>query len=98
VLSAVDQKTDQQLIHTLVELTAPGPDGRKPTVILVSHRLSALARADRVLVLQDGGLADFGTHEELLRRCQAYQEAWSEQQEHAVEPSAVEPSAVEVAS
>ncbi|MCK6522880.1 ABC transporter ATP-binding protein/permease [Myxococcota bacterium] len=90
VLSAVDQKTEQQLIHTLVELTSPGPDGRKPTVILVSHRLSALARADKVLVLQDGALADFGSHEELLRRCAVYQEAWSQQQEHNAEPSAAE--------
>lgn len=85
VLSAVDQKTEQQLIQTLLELTAPGPEGRRPTVILVSHRLSALARADKVLVLRDGALADFGSHEELLRRCEVYQEAWSEQQAVAAE-------------
>ncbi|MCK6517784.1 ABC transporter ATP-binding protein/permease [Myxococcota bacterium] len=94
VLSAVDQKTEQQLIQTLLELTAPGPDGRRPTVILVSHRLSALARADKVIVLREGGMADFGSHEELLRRCAVYQEAWSQQQEQA----AAEPAAAEVAS
>ena len=47
-----------------------------------------------MIVLREGGMADFGSHEELLRRCAVYQEAWSQQQEQA----AAEPAAAEVAS
>jgi ATP-binding cassette subfamily B protein len=42
------------------------------TVVLVSHRLATILRADRIAVLDHGGLADTGTHEELAARCSVY--------------------------
>jgi len=44
------------------------------TCFIVSHRLSTIRRADRILVLEDGVLIDEGTHEELAMRCETYRE------------------------
>jgi ATP-binding cassette subfamily B protein len=38
------------------------------TVVVIAHRLSTAARADRVAVIDDGRLTEFGTHDELLAR------------------------------
>jgi ABC-type multidrug transport system fused ATPase/permease subunit len=45
---------------------------RGRTVIIITHRLSALALADRIAVVQDGRILDVGTHAELLARCPFY--------------------------
>ncbi|MFT5582798.1 MAG: ATP-binding cassette subfamily B multidrug efflux pump, partial [Cognaticolwellia sp.] len=76
VLSAVDQETEQRLIDTFASI---GQDGWQPTMLLVSHRMSALARTDHVLVLDQGKLVDQGTHSALLTRPGPYREAWSSQ-------------------
>jgi ABC-type multidrug transport system fused ATPase/permease subunit len=78
VLSAVDHHTEQELLTMLRGRRA---DGRAPTRIIVSHRLSALEQADRVLVLEEGRLVDEGTHAELVARPGPYQEAWLAQRE-----------------
>ncbi|MDP2305784.1 MAG: ABC transporter ATP-binding protein [Pseudomonadota bacterium] len=78
VLSAVDHHTEQELLAMLRERRS---DGRKPTRIIVSHRLSALEQADVVLVLHEGRLVDTGTHAELLERPGPYQDAWAAQRE-----------------
>src|SRR5260370_16204250 len=46
------------------------PEGRTPLVI--THRLSQIRWADKVLVLRQGELIDQGTHDELLGRCETY--------------------------
>ena len=51
----------------------------RPTVFIVSQRASSVQYADQILVLDDGGLAGVGTHEELLRECKAYQEIYYSQ-------------------
>jgi ATP-binding cassette subfamily B protein len=52
------------------------------TLIVVSHRLSSLVRADAILVLEKGAVADVGRHEELLVRCDIYAALWFQQHRH----------------
>ncbi len=92
VLSAVDQETEQRLIDTFAAI---GKDGQQPTMLLVSHRMSALARTDHVLVLDEGKLVDQGTHSELLTRDGPYREAWASQHEDQAPAVQAEPEAVQ---
>ena len=73
VLSSVDHATERDLLDALEELR--DREGA-PTTFIVSHRLSALRRADRILVLDEGCLVDQGTHGELASRPGLYQDAW----------------------
>ena len=52
------------------------------TLIIISHRLSALVRADAVLVLDRGRVYDIGRHVELLERCDIYRGLWHQQTQH----------------
>jgi ATP-binding cassette subfamily B protein len=56
--------------------------GRDRTTIVISHRLSMLAGADAILVLDAGKVADYGTHGELLSRCAIYRDLWNSQNRH----------------
>jgi ATP-binding cassette subfamily B protein len=65
--SAIDSATEdkiQQAINRVLE-------GR--TTLLITHRLSQIRRADKILVLEKGRIIDQGTHPELLARCALYQ-------------------------
>ncbi|MCU0234670.1 MAG: ABC transporter ATP-binding protein/permease [Thermoanaerobaculales bacterium] len=73
VLSAVDHETEAKLVETIAGL-AHGP--RRPTVLIASHRLSALRHCDLVLVLDGGRLVDSGHHRELVERPGLYRETW----------------------
>ncbi|WP_245979109.1 ABC transporter ATP-binding protein [Streptomyces diacarni] len=64
--SAVDARVEHEIHEALRGVMA----GR--TTLLIAHRQSTLALADRIAVLDDGRLADIGTHEELTRRCALY--------------------------
>ncbi len=66
--SALDFATDAALRKALRE------DTRGMTVVIVSQRASAVRRADRILVLDNGEMAGLGTHEELLQSCPVYKE------------------------
>lgn len=81
-LSAVDTETDATIRAEL------GARRGRMTVIVIAHRLTTLASADSILVLEDGRVADQGTHEELLGRDGLYRSLWSVQAdlESAVEP------------
>ncbi len=52
------------------------------TLIIISHRLSALVAANSILVLERGAVYDIGTHEELLERCDIYAGLWHLQHRH----------------
>jgi ATP-binding cassette subfamily B protein len=52
------------------------------TVIIISHRLSALVEADQILVLERGKVYDSGNHEALLGRCDIYKSLWYQQNRH----------------
>jgi ABC-type multidrug transport system fused ATPase/permease subunit len=59
------------------------------TVLLVSHRLATIRRADRILVLDSGRLVDQGTHEELATRCTVYRRFLQREEERARVTAAV---------
>jgi len=55
---------------------------RGRTLIIISHRLSSLVKADAILVLEQGVVQDIGRHEELLQRCDIYSDLWHQQTSH----------------
>jgi ATP-binding cassette subfamily B protein len=59
-LSSVDAETEQQILSGLGALT------RQRTTLLISHRLAAVARADRIVVLRDGRVVEAGSYRELM--------------------------------
>jgi ABC-type multidrug transport system fused ATPase/permease subunit len=69
-------------------LDAPGAAGllegldlfrRTRTLVLVSHRPATILWADRILVVENGAIADYGKHLELMDRCEAYRKIWQSQ-------------------
>ena len=70
-LSAVDAETDTKIRAALRENLGDA------TVILISHRVTTLMQADQILVLDDGRVADLGTHAQLIARPGPYQEIYS---------------------
>ena len=69
-LSAVDAETDAKIRAALKERMADA------TVILISHRVTTLMQADRILVLDGGRVADIGTHAQLITRPGIYKEIY----------------------
>ena len=67
--------------------------GRDRTTIIISHRLSMLAGADAILVLDAGKAVDFAPHAELLRRCPVYRDLWNSQNRHVM-PKASTPKII----
>ena len=76
-LSAVDAETDAKIRHELKEKMGSA------TTILISHRITTLMQADRILVLDNGKVADIGTHEELIARKGIYQDIYQIQMNNA---------------
>lgn len=74
VMSAVDHATERRLIDAIYRR------GKGTTTLIVSHRVSVLSKADRVLVFADGRLIDSGPHAELAQRAGPYADAWRLQQ------------------
>ncbi|MEE0073239.1 MAG: ABC transporter ATP-binding protein [Lachnospiraceae bacterium] len=66
--SALDLKTDAALRKAL------GENVKDSTVIIVAQRISTILHAEQILVLDDGEVVGKGTHEELLRTCEVYQQ------------------------
>lgn len=69
-LSAVDAETDTKIRAALREQVGGA------TVILISHRVTTLMQADRILVLDGGRVADIGTHGELISRPGIYKDIY----------------------
>jgi ABC-type multidrug transport system fused ATPase/permease subunit len=62
---------------------------RGRTTFVIAHRLSTIQRADRIIVLQHGRIAEQGRHAELLERGGLYQHLWALQFAEAEEPVAL---------
>ena len=66
--SALDMKTDARLRHELSEKI------KDVTKIIVAQRISTIIHAEQILVLDDGMIVGKGTHDELMRSCEVYQQ------------------------
>ena len=71
--SALDTRTEQDILATLHQLSA------NRTSLSIAHRLSTIADADTIFVLNEGRLAESGSHGELLRRDGLYADMWNRQ-------------------
>ena len=66
--SALDLKTDKELREALAKETSHA------TNIIVSQRVSSIKNADKILVMDEGKMAGYGKHEDLIKSCKIYQE------------------------
>ena len=71
--SALDFKTDANLREALKPIT------RESTVIIVAQRVATVMNADRIIVLEEGEMVGYGTHQELIKSCEVYREIVSSQ-------------------
>ena len=72
--SALDSETEQQVLQNLQKLA------ESKTVFLIAHRFAPLKRADLILVMEKGVIAEKGTHDELLRSKGLYWSLYQRQQ------------------
>lgn len=71
--SALDYATDVKLRTAIRSMKS------RPAVFIVSQRTSSIQYADQIIVLDDGKVAGLGTHDELLEKCEVYQEIYYSQ-------------------
>ncbi|MGV3513225.1 MAG: heavy metal ABC transporter ATP-binding protein/permease Atm1 [Novosphingobium sp.] len=79
--SALDTRTEQDILTTMRAVAS------HRTTISIAHRLSTIADSDTILVLDQGRLAEQGSHLELLRRDGLYAEMWARQAQESAEVS-----------
>ena len=73
--SALDTKTEKLIEKSLKKLS------NKNTTLVIAHRLSTVIDADKIIVLENGKIAEQGTHKELLQKNGLFAEMWMRQQE-----------------
>lgn len=73
--SNIDVESENDIMEFIHGLT------KTKTVILISHRLANVEKADKIYVLENGKVAESGTHEELIEKKSFYYASWTAQQE-----------------
>ena len=73
--SALDSKTEKSIEKSLKKLS------NKNTTLVIAHRLSTIIDADKIIVLENGTIAEQGSHKELIKKNGLYAEMWMRQQE-----------------
>jgi ATP-binding cassette subfamily B protein len=61
-LSALDTETDLAIRRALKD------ESKDTTVLIITHRITTAMEADRIIVLEDGGIKEIGTHQELIQK------------------------------
>jgi ATP-binding cassette subfamily B protein len=68
--SALDTQTEHEIQESLIQM------GQGRTVMIIAHRLSTVVHADRIVVLEQGQIVEFGSHDELLAQEGRYSHLW----------------------
>jgi ABC-type multidrug transport system fused ATPase/permease subunit len=89
--SQVDSESERRIQEALDDVT------RGRTTFIIAHRFSTIARANRIVVLNEGRIIGCGTHDELLQSCPFYVSLCQTQFTHGFEPAAVGASAADSA-
>ena len=71
--SALDTESEEVIRRSLRNIS------RGRTVLIVSHRLSIVSHADKIVVIDNGVISGIGTHKELLAQPGIYKEFWNQQ-------------------
>ena len=68
-----DSESEEKVQNAIINLT------ENKTTIVIAHRLSTIIRADKIIVMNQGKIADIGTHNDLLRNSMIYKNLYSKQ-------------------
>ena len=71
--SSLDSESEEKVQNAIINLT------KNKTTLVIAHRLSTIIRADKIFVLNQGKIVDFGTHNELLKNSMIYKNLYSKQ-------------------
>ena len=71
--SSLDAESEEKVQNAIINLT------KNKTTLVIAHRLSTIMRADKIIVLNKGQIADAGTHSELLKDSMIYKNLYSKQ-------------------
>ena len=71
--SSLDSDSEEKVQNAIINLT------KNKTTLVIAHRLSTIIRADKIFVLNQGKIVDFGTHNELLKNSMIYKNLYSKQ-------------------